>query len=57
MPADAAKQFEIDMAQAVGLKRFGQPNEIARAALFLVSEDASYIVGAELFVDGGMAEF
>ena len=51
------KQFEEDMAKSVGLKRFGQPDEIARAALFLVSEDSSYIVGTELFVDGGMAEF
>jgi NAD(P)-dependent dehydrogenase (short-subunit alcohol dehydrogenase family) len=56
MPADAAKQFEESMAQSVGLKRLGQPDEIARAALFLVSEDASFVVGTELFVDGGLAD-
>ncbi len=44
------------MAQSVGLKRFGQADEIARAALFLASEDSSFVVGAELFVDGGLAE-
>jgi NAD(P)-dependent dehydrogenase (short-subunit alcohol dehydrogenase family) len=56
LPADAAKQFEESMAQNVGLKRLGQPDEIARAALFLVSEEASFVVGAELFVDGGLAD-
>jgi NAD(P)-dependent dehydrogenase (short-subunit alcohol dehydrogenase family) len=44
------------MAQSVALKRFGQPDEIARAALFLVSEDASFVLGTEMFVDGGVAE-
>ncbi len=36
------------------LRRIGSPEEIARPALFLVSDDASFITGACLFVDGGM---
>jgi len=36
------------------MKRFGKPEEIASAALFLASSDSSYMLGAEIIVDGGM---
>jgi NAD(P)-dependent dehydrogenase (short-subunit alcohol dehydrogenase family) len=35
--------------------RFGQPEDIARAALYLASDDAEFITGAQLFVDGGFS--
>jgi NAD(P)-dependent dehydrogenase (short-subunit alcohol dehydrogenase family) len=41
------------MAKASPLGRVGQPDDVARAILFLVSDDASYITGAEIAVDGG----
>jgi len=34
----------------------GQPNEVAKAALFLASDDSSFVTGIELFVDGGRGQ-
>ena len=44
------------IAQSNPMKRFGKPEEIATAALFLASDDSSYILGAEIMVDGGMTQ-
>jgi NAD(P)-dependent dehydrogenase (short-subunit alcohol dehydrogenase family) len=52
----AIEEMHQNMAQGIALKRMGRVDEIARAALFLVSDDASLVVGAELFADGGRAE-
>lgn len=45
-----------EFAGLVPLGRIGRPDEIARAALFLATEDSSFVNGAELFADGGMAQ-
>jgi NAD(P)-dependent dehydrogenase (short-subunit alcohol dehydrogenase family) len=41
---------------AIPLNRMGRPEEIAAAAVFLASDEASFVAGAELSVDGGMAQ-
>jgi NAD(P)-dependent dehydrogenase (short-subunit alcohol dehydrogenase family) len=38
------------------MARIGSPDEIAKAVLFLASDDSSFITGIELFVDGGIAQ-
>ena len=56
-PDAANQQGLLDyMASQVPLGRVGDPDEIAKAVAFLASDEASYIAGTELFVDGGMAQ-
>lgn len=54
--APAGEQRRKLVYAATPLGRFGTPDEIAGAAVFLASTDASYITGIELFVDGGFAQ-
>jgi NAD(P)-dependent dehydrogenase (short-subunit alcohol dehydrogenase family) len=56
-PGAAEQQGLLDyMAAQVPLGRVADPKEIARAVAFLASDDASFIAGAELFADGGLAQ-
>jgi NAD(P)-dependent dehydrogenase (short-subunit alcohol dehydrogenase family) len=50
------EQFKSQVAAGVPVGRLGASEEIANAALFLASDDSSYITGAELFVDGSLAQ-
>jgi NAD(P)-dependent dehydrogenase (short-subunit alcohol dehydrogenase family) len=44
------------ISTSIPVGRFGTPDEIAKAVVFLASDDSSYVSGTELFVDGGFAQ-
>jgi NAD(P)-dependent dehydrogenase (short-subunit alcohol dehydrogenase family) len=50
------KEIKDQFISLIPMGRIGEPEEIAKAALFLASDDASFITGIELFVDGGTAQ-
>src|SRR5216110_2222830 len=53
---EAGEQRLKMISSSVPLGRLGRPDEIAKAVVFLASDDSSYIAGIELFVDGGFAQ-
>jgi NAD(P)-dependent dehydrogenase (short-subunit alcohol dehydrogenase family) len=54
--SEVGEQRKKMISNNVPLGRFGTADEIAKAVVFLASDDASYIAGTELFVDGGIAQ-
>ncbi len=53
---EAIDGFAKEIVEKVPMKRFGQPEEIAATVAFLASQDASYITGVEINVDGGLGQ-
>jgi NAD(P)-dependent dehydrogenase (short-subunit alcohol dehydrogenase family) len=54
MSTDESAKLEEFVSSAIPLGRWGNPEELAKAVLFLASEDSSYVNAVELMVDGGM---
>lgn len=56
LPAEAVQELATGISGKVPAKRFGSAEEVANVVLFLASPDSSYIVGAEINVDGGWGQ-
>lgn len=55
VPKEVVQTAREELTRKSPIKRFGEPEEIAKVALFLASEESSYIVGAEIIADGGIS--
>ncbi len=55
IPKDVLQSIKDEISGRSPIKRFGTPEEVAKVALFLASDDSSYVVGEEIVVDGGIS--
>jgi NAD(P)-dependent dehydrogenase (short-subunit alcohol dehydrogenase family) len=53
---EKAERFKTHLVEETPMGRMGAPDEVAKAVLFLASEDSSFVTGTELCTDGGMAQ-
>jgi NAD(P)-dependent dehydrogenase (short-subunit alcohol dehydrogenase family) len=53
---EQSRQVKASLIAGIPLGRLGAPDEVAKAVVFLASDDSSFVNGAELFVDGGFAQ-
>jgi NAD(P)-dependent dehydrogenase (short-subunit alcohol dehydrogenase family) len=53
---EQSRQVKASLIAGIPLGRLGTPDEVAKAVVFLASDDSSFVNGAELFVDGGFAQ-
>jgi NAD(P)-dependent dehydrogenase (short-subunit alcohol dehydrogenase family) len=56
VPPEHQDALFAQLAKSVPMGRLGEPEEVAKVVAFLASDDASFVNGAELFVDGGVAQ-
>jgi len=56
LPGASSEEIAAGITQLIPLKRRGLPDEMARAALFLASEDSAYSLGSEIMLDGGLSQ-
>ncbi|MBW4528992.1 MAG: SDR family oxidoreductase [Phormidium tanganyikae FI6-MK23] len=54
LPAEQVQQIAEGYRNQIPLKRFGEPIEIAKAAVFLASDESSFMLGSEMIIDGGI---
>jgi len=55
VPTENVQQMAEAILLQIPLKRFGEPIEIAKAAVFLASDESSFMLGSEMIIDGGMS--
>jgi NAD(P)-dependent dehydrogenase (short-subunit alcohol dehydrogenase family) len=56
MQENVSADIRAKLVATTPMGRLGRPEEVAKAVLFLASDDSSFVTGIELFVDGGRAQ-